>query len=139
MLSLLICIVIQLFLQVQAILVEEIPIPEVFCRSYRRIMYITFTLPEKKYPYLEEYIQMTPFSEFYRINLGDWGPIDKDVLQNYYSLSKELISDILSKYKNCTFIFHSSYWQSGMLAYDLAKQYNTFYVHTILSNAKKRN
>ena len=97
-------------------------------------IYIT----RKKYPYLEEYIQMTPFSEFYRINLGDWGPIDKDVLQNYYSLSKELISDILSKYKNCTFILHSSYWQSGMLAYDLAKQYNTFYVHTILSNAKKK-
>lgn len=26
----------------------------------------------------------------------------------------------------------------GCLAYDLAKQYNTFYVHTILSNAKKK-
>lgn len=97
-------------------------------------IYIT----RKKYPYLEEYIQMTPFSEFYRINLGDWGPIDKDVLQNYHSLSRKLISDILSKYENCTFIFHSSYWQSGMLAYDLAKQYSTFYVHTILSNAKKK-
>ena len=97
-------------------------------------IYIT----RKKYPYLEEYIQMTPFSKFYRINLGDWGPIDKDVLQNYHSLSRKLISDILSKYENCTFIFHSSYWQSGMLAYDLAKQYSTFYVHTILSNAKKK-
>ena len=97
-------------------------------------IYIT----RKKYSYLEEYIQMTSFSEFYRLNLGDWGPIDKDVLQNYHSLSQKLISDILSKYENCTFIFHSSYWQSGMLAYDLAKQYNTFYVHTILSNAKKK-
>lgn len=69
--------------------------------------------------------------------MGDWGPIDKDVLQNYI-FTRKLISDILSKYENCTFIFHSSYWQSGMLAYDLAKQYSTFYVHTILSNAKKK-
>lgn len=97
-------------------------------------IYIT----RKKYPYLEEYIQMTPCSDFYRINLGDWGPIDKDVLQNYHSQSKKLIIDILSKYQNCAFLFHSSYWQSGMLAYDLAIQYNTFYVHTILSNAKKK-
>lgn len=97
-------------------------------------IYIT----RKKYPYLEEYISMTPFSDFYRINLGDFGPIDKDVLQNYHSRSKELIIGILSKYKHCSFIFHSSYWQSGMLAYELAEQYNTFYVHTILSNAKKK-
>lgn len=97
-------------------------------------IYIT----RKKYPYLEEYISMTPFSDFYRINLGDWGPIDKDILQNYHSRSKELIIEILKKYNDCSFIFHSSYWQSGMLAYELAEQYNTFYVHTILSNAKKK-
>ena len=97
-------------------------------------IYIT----RKKYPHLEEYISMTPVSDFYRINLGDWGPIDKDILQNYHSQSKELIIEILSKYNDCSFIFHSSYWQSGMLAYELAKQYNTFYVHTILSNAKKK-
>ena len=97
-------------------------------------IYIT----RKKYPHLEEYISITPFSDFYRINLGDWGPIDKDVLQNYHSRSKELIIEILSKYSDCSFIFHSSYWQSGMLAYELAEQYNTFYVHTILSNAKKK-
>lgn len=97
-------------------------------------IYIT----RKKYPHLEEYISMTPVCDFYRINLGDWGPIDKDVLQNYHLRSKELIIEILSKYKDCSFIFHSSYWQSGMLAYDLAKQYKTFYVHTILSNAKKK-
>lgn len=97
-------------------------------------IYIT----RKKYPHLEESIIMTPFSDFYRINLGDWGPIDKDVLQNYHSRSKELIIGILSKYNDCSFIFHSSYWQSGMLAYELAKKYNTFYVHTILSNAKKK-
>lgn len=97
-------------------------------------IYIT----RKKYPHLEEYISMTPSSDFYRIDLGNWGPIDKDVLQNYHLRSKELIIEILSKYNDCSFVFHSSYWQSGMLAYELAKQYNTFYVHTILSNAKKK-
>ena len=59
-------------------------------------IYIT----RKKYSYLEEYIQMTSFSEFYRLNLGDWGPIDKDVLQNYHSLSQKLISDIDEQIKN---------------------------------------
>lgn len=97
-------------------------------------IYIT----RKKYPHLEEYICMTPFSKFYRIDLGNWGPTDKDVLQNYHLQSKKLINAILSKYKGCSFIFHSSYWQSGMLAYELAKEHNTFYVHTILSNAKKK-
>ena len=97
-------------------------------------IYIT----RKKYPNLEEYIGMTPFSDFYRINLGNWGPIDKDILQNYHSYSKQLVIEILSKYNDCSFIFHSIYWQSGMLAYELAEQYNTFYVHTILSNGKKK-
>lgn len=97
-------------------------------------IYIT----RKKYPHLEEYIHMTPCSEFYRIDLGDWGPIDKDILQNYHLQSEEKINNILSNYKNDQFIFHSSYWQSGMLAYSLSEKYHTFYVHTILSNAKKK-
>lgn len=97
-------------------------------------IYIT----RKKYSYLEEYIQMTPFSHFYRINLGDWGPIDKDVLQNFHAISKQIILEILKNYTDYFFVFHSSYWQSGMLAYEIAPMFQSFYVHTILSNAKKK-
>lgn len=97
-------------------------------------IYIT----RKKYSYLEEYIHMTPLSHFYRIDLGDWGPIDKDVLQNFHAISKQKILEILKNYTEYNFIFHSSYWQSGMLAYEIAPMFQTFYVHTILSNAKKK-
>ena len=34
----------------QVTVVGETPIPEVFCRSCRKIMYITFTLPERNIP-----------------------------------------------------------------------------------------
>ena len=96
-------------------------------------------ITRKKYPYLEEYIKLSDYSDFYRIDLGDFGPIDKDELQKYHSVSLVEIEKILAKYRDFKFIFHSSYWQSGMLALELSKKYNSFYVHTILSNAKKKD
>lgn len=103
----------------------------------QKITYTIFILHEKISEFRRIHRHDTLFW-FYRINLGNWGPIDKDILQNYHSYSKQLVIEILSKYNDCSFIFHSIYWQSGMLAYELAEQYNTFYVHTILSNGKKK-
>lgn len=95
-------------------------------------------ITRKKYSYLDEYIKLSDTSEFYRIDLGDFGPIDKDELQKYHDVSMRKIRTILSKYSGVRFIFHSSYWQSGLIARELSEEFGTFYVHTILSNAKKK-
>lgn len=101
--------------------------------SYKNIF-----ITRKKYPYLDEYIKLSDNSDFYRIDLGDFGPIDKDELQKYHNISMQKIRKLLSEYSGFKFIFHSSYWQSGLIALELSKEFNTFYVHTILSNAKKK-
>lgn len=100
--------------------------------------YKSIFITRKKYPYLDEYIKLSDNSDFYRIDLGDFGPIDKDELQKYHDISMRQIRELLSKYIGAKFVFHSSYWQSGLIALELSKEFNTFYVHTILSNAKKK-
>ena len=43
-------------------------------------IYIT----RKKYPFLEDSVQLSQSAALYRLDLGNFGPDDKDVLQHYY-------------------------------------------------------
>lgn len=72
-----------------------------------------------------------------RIVLGD-SIDDKDTLQDYADDAFKEIKAIINKYKLKDFIIHSSYWHSGLIAMQLAKEYNTYYIHTIQSNGKKK-
>lgn len=99
-----------------------------------RATYIT----RKKYPELESYFVMSGGIDFYRLELGDWGPNDKTVLQEYYSEAITQIRKLLRQYDSDSFIFHSSYWQSGKLALDLSVEFKTAFVHTVLSNALRK-
>ena len=72
-----------------------------------------------------------------RISLGDTVD-DKDILQNYIDEALIKIIAIIDKYNFNSFIIHSSYWQSGIVAMKIAKEFNTYYIHTIQSNGKKK-
>lgn len=99
-----------------------------------RATYIT----RKKYPELESSAVISNGIDFYRLELGDWGPNDKAVLQKYYSEAIYQIRELLHQYNSDNFIFHSSYWQSGKLALDLSTEFKTVFVHTVLSNALRK-
>lgn len=94
----------------------------------------------KKYPFLESSVKLSQSAALYRLDLGDFGADDKDVLQQYYDQALERILNILSDYASPAycFVFHSCYWQSGWLASILAERFQTFYIHTVLSNGKSK-
>lgn len=98
------------------------------------VTYIT----RKKYPTLADSATLPGGTAFYRLDLGNWGPNDKSVLQEHFDKALEQIQSLLAQYKDNSFIFHSSYWQSGKLALSLARRYHTFYVHTVLSNSLRK-
>lgn len=57
-------------------------------------IYIT----RKKYPFLEASVRLSQSSYLYRLDLGNFGADDKDVLQHYYDQALEQILNILSSY-----------------------------------------
>lgn len=99
-----------------------------------RVTYIT----RKKYQELDYFSIFYDKIDFFRLELGDWGPDDKSILQNHYGDAICQIRNILNQYGNCSLVFHSSYWQSGKLALALSGEYNTYFVHTVLSNALRK-
>lgn len=98
-------------------------------------IYIT----RKKFNYLEEKVQLSDNAVFYRISIGDFSYNDKDLLQDYMHPALKKIQNILQLYEaSFEFVFHSFYWQSGMLAEYFSKIYKTFFIHSVLSNAERK-
>lgn len=107
------------------------------CLQKADIQFIYIT--RRKFDFLEEEIQLQNSSFFYRINLGDFSYNDKDLLQNYLGVAIEKITQILKIYANdFEFIFHSFYWQSGLIAKYFARKYHSYFVHSVLSNAERK-
>lgn len=100
---------------------------DIFC------VYVT----RKKYDSIKSQEKMSNTCYVERIVLGD-SIDDKDTLQNHIEEALLEIRKIISKYNFKNFIIHSSYWQSGIVALVLSREYNTHYIHTIQSNGKKK-
>lgn len=104
-------------------------------KTHIPFVYIT----RKKFSYLESKIRMSSNSEFYRIDIGNFSYNDKDILQYHIEIAIEKTDRILQSYKKrFQFVFHSFYWQSGILGKYFAEKYNTYFVHSILSNAERK-
>ena len=100
---------------------------DIFC------VYVT----RKKYNNIKSQEKISDTCYIERIVLGD-SINDKDTLQNHIQEALEEIRKIISKYNLNDFIIHSSYWQSGIAALVLSREYDTYYIHTIQSNGKKK-
>lgn len=103
-----------------------------FIRDKLPCVYIT----RKKYPHLKESVPLSDTVSLIRLDLGDFGPDDVDLLQEYYPEALRKIKAILDEIKT-EIILHSCYWQSGYVAMQLAAAYGLEYVHTIFSNGKR--
>lgn len=98
-------------------------------------IYIT----RKKFDYLENEVCLSEKGTFFRIDLGSFSYNDKDLLQDYTDIAIKKINDILHMFKaDYEFVFHSFYWQSGIVALYLSNLYGTYYVHSVLSNAERK-
>ncbi|RGG70449.1 glycosyltransferase [Ruminococcus sp. AF17-24] len=91
----------------------------------------------KKYDFFSNNEKISDNCFIERLKLGDSAD-DKDTLQNYIDKATDKIRVIIDKYNLHNFIIHSSYWQSGIIALKLSKEYGTYYIHTIQSNGKKK-
>lgn len=98
------------------------------------IPFLYFTC--KKFDVLEENIQLTPNACFYRIPFD--GITDKELLLKHRQHILDYISNILERYNHLELVFHSIYWSSGEIAFHFAEKYNTFFIHTVLSNGKSK-
>ena len=102
--------------------------PEITC------YYVT----RKKFPFLCDSEKWSNNCFMERITLGGFEVNDKDSLQNFIDIAIQYVETIIKKYGITNFMVHSSYWQSGLVAIEICKKYNTFFVHTIQSNGKKK-
>lgn len=107
------------------------------CLQRAKIQFIYIT--RKKFLDIESQLELDNNSIFYRIDIGNFDYKDKDLLQDYLSLAQCEIEKILYTYKTkYQFIFHSFYWQSGILARNFSEIYKTYYIHSVLSNAERK-
>lgn len=101
-----------------------------------KISFLYFT--QKQLKELESTVYLENDSCLYRIDemiLGN----KTDYLSDYYQENViSYIADILSSYQGYRFIFHSIYWCSGPCAQRLSAKYDTYYIHTVISNGKSK-
>lgn len=73
---------------------------------------------------------------FYRIRLQD-SSTKKGTIA-YFQKAIEIIESILHSYRTCEFVFHSIYWNSGIIAEYFSKKYTSYYIHTVISNEQSK-
>ncbi len=100
----------------------------------RNISFLYFTM--KTDLNLREFMQLGACSFFYRINI----PCTNDT-NSYLEYKNKIIAyidSILAQYSQYTFVFHSIYWYSGEIAQFLAQKYETYFIHTVISNGRTK-
>ena len=95
-------------------------------------------LTRKSSASLPETEKTSQYGTIYRLKIHGDGPINKKL---FYQLRNEIYimaDDIISQMRNEVTVIHSVYWNSGQLAMTLSQKYSIPYVHTVISNGKRR-
>lgn len=100
----------------------------------KNIPFIYFT--EKTDSNLESFIQLASRSFLYRIDMTNID-CEKGTIK-YKEKIVSYIEPILTDYIQYTFIFHSIYWYSGEIAEYFSTKYDTYFIHTVVSNEKTK-
>lgn len=98
------------------------------------IPFLYFTV--KTDSHLESFIQLGACSFFYRISIPDTSY--RKGSSEYKNEIISYIDPILLEYSQHTMIFHSIYWYSGEIAQYFSKKYNSYFIHTVISNGKTK-
>ena len=82
--------------------------------------------------------RISDYGKICRIVIGKKGYMDKRLLDSFHNETIKTIQETLIKEKFNPDLLHSIYWNSGRAAYTLSGQMNIPYVHTVISNGKRR-
>lgn len=72
-----------------------------------------------------------------RITVGNREPMDKRLLDHFHSESLAAVRRVVEDIGHID-ILHSVYWNSGRVVRDLARELRMRYVHTVISNGRRR-
>jgi hypothetical protein len=92
----------------------------------------------KQAPHLSSKEEIGKFISLYRIEIGNDWILDKKELNKYHKESLSQIEYIIKTTQRKLIAIHSVYWNSGRVAMELSKRYKIPYLHTIISNGKRR-
>lgn len=98
------------------------------------IPFLYFTV--KTDSHLESFMQLGAYSFFYRISMPDANY--KKGSSEYKNEIISCIEPILAEHCHHSLIFHSIYWYSGEIAQYFAQKYNSYFIHTVISNGKTK-
>lgn len=82
--------------------------------------------------------RISDYCTLFRITIGENAPMDKRRLNSFHDSTVAAISDVIASQENIPDIIHSVYWNSGRAAHDLSRKLGIPYVHTVISNGKRR-
>lgn len=77
-------------------------------------------------------------AEIFRVQIGALAPIEKRLLDGLHSASQHAVRAALLASRAPVRLLHSVYWNSGRVALELARELGVPYVHTVISNGKRR-
>lgn len=99
----------------------------------RRVILMT----RRPSPNLPAHERITALSHVFRIQVGPLGEMDKRKLNDHHEESLAGARTILSSIHPVR-VIHSVYWHSGRVAMDLSAELGIPYVHTVISNGRRR-
>jgi D-inositol-3-phosphate glycosyltransferase len=73
-----------------------------------------------------------------RIQIGPLGPLDKALLDGLHAESLNAVRAVIRSARRSPDVIHSVYWNSGRVALDLSKELGIPFVHTVISNGRRR-
>lgn len=82
--------------------------------------------------------QISRYTRIVRMQIGPPGPLDKALLDGLHSETLAATRDVLAQLRRHPDVLHSVYWNSGRVALDLSTESGIPYVHTVISNGKRR-
>jgi D-inositol-3-phosphate glycosyltransferase len=77
-------------------------------------------------------------TNIFRIQVGPLGPLDKAFLDGLHSHTVAAVRDVVRRVRRAPDVLHSVYWNSGRVAMDLSAETGIPFVHTVISNGKRR-
>lgn len=82
--------------------------------------------------------QISRFTRLVRVQVGPLGPLDKSLLDGLHPESLQTIRDVIGQASPPPDVLHSVYWNSGRVAMELSAELGIPFVHTVISNGRRR-
>jgi D-inositol-3-phosphate glycosyltransferase len=97
-----------------------------------------FVITRWSSPELSERQTISDFARVQRVQVGEIAPLDKKHLDGLHSTSLSAVRNAMMSCGHKVRIIHSVYWNSGRVAMDLSHELGVPFVHTVISNGRRR-